>query len=144
MLREATLADMPELVRMGRAFHAAAKLDIEFDDSTFRDLCAQLIEADGALLLIDDGAMLAALCFPIYFNASALVAQELFWWVDPDKRGAGIRLLQRAEQWAKEKGAVTLQMIALDELSGESVGRLYERRGYRPLERSYVRNLNGH
>jgi GNAT superfamily N-acetyltransferase len=126
---------------MGRDFHAAAGIDVPFDAASFASLCERLIGDENALVLIADGGMLAALCFPIYFNANALVVQELFWWVDPAKRGNGIarKMLKEAERWAREKGAVAMHMIAL--ASNESVGEMYERHGYKPLERVYVRSL---
>jgi len=66
------------------------------------------------------------------------VAAELFWWVDTNARGKlGLRLLNAAEAWAKEREATAMQMIA----PTERVGRVYRRRRYAPLETIYQRAL---
>lgn len=64
-------------------------------------------------------------------------AFEVVWWVDPEARGCGMRLLSAAEKWAKENGAEAMQMVA----PTEKVGHLYERLGYKPVETSYQRSL---
>jgi hypothetical protein len=62
-------------------------------------------------------------------------AGEVMWWLDPSARGGGLALLRHAERWAAETGAEQIQMIA--PAANARVGRLYARRGYRPLETSY-------
>lgn len=137
------MADYPQIERMGHAFHTAAKLPVEYHEPSFRSVCERLMADERSLLLMVPGGMLAAMAFPYYFNSAVLTAQELFWWVDPEVRGHGIagELLREAENWAREKGAKTMQMISLAELDGEAIGRMYERHGYVPLERSYLKVL---
>jgi GNAT superfamily N-acetyltransferase len=65
--------------------------------------------------------------------AGERTVSELFWWVEPEHRGGGVRLLKRAEQWAREQGAVKLFMVA----PTAAVGTLYERLGYEYLEAAY-------
>jgi len=66
------------------------------------------------------------------------VASELVWWVNPDARGsAGVRLLRRAEQWARAQGAAVLQMIA----PNDRVAAFYVGCGYTFVESSYARRL---
>lgn len=60
-------------------------------------------------------------------------ASELFWWVEPEYRGLGVRLLKRGEQWAREMGAQQVHMIA----PTPEVGQLYTRLGYDYLESAY-------
>ena len=62
-----------------------------------------------------------------------LTAGEVAWWVEPDARGWP-RALRRAERWAAEMGAHQIQMIA--PATNARVGRLYQRRGYRPLRQA--------
>ena len=83
-----------------------------------------------------------AMLFPAYFNRAVTIGQECFWWVLPEHRGtAGPAMLDAIEQAAREAGAVRFMMVCLEALRPEAVGRLYERRGYAPLEHSYVRAL---
>jgi GNAT superfamily N-acetyltransferase len=87
--------------------------------------------------------MTAAVHFPAYFNAAAFIVQELFWWVKPESRGtgAGGELLTEIEQWAAEKGAAAVFMIALADKNEEKMQNLYARMGYRPLERTFAREV---
>jgi len=88
-------------------------------------------EADGVVT-----GMIGLLVFehPI---TGARTATELFWWVDPEHRGQGVRLLTRGEQWAATAGAQYVHMIA----PTPAVGHLYERLGYDFLESSYQKAI---
>lgn len=66
-------------------------------------------------------------------------AGELFWWLDPNHRGAGGWLLRRAEQWAREYGAGSMQMIA--PADNARVAEMYQRLGYEAVETAYHRTL---
>ena len=39
---------------------------------------------------------------------------ELFWWVEPEARGSGVRLLKRAEQWAVAAARSSCRWICAD------------------------------
>lgn len=85
----------------------------------------------------------AGLIYPVYFSPQTLVAQELWWWVDPMARGsaAGRMLRERIEQWGAENGAKAVIMLALENEQTSTLGRLYRRAGFRPLERSFIKEL---
>jgi GNAT superfamily N-acetyltransferase len=140
--RHATEYDLLECLRMGRAFAKAAGLDA--DDISMIDTLRQLMEADG-LFVVGHPAhgMAGVLVYQNYFRRNTKTAQEMFWWVDVEARGtgAGRKLLEAIEVWAKEKGAQTLTMIALDDVDGERVAGMYKAAGYRPLERNFVKVL---
>jgi len=51
-----------------------------------------------------------------------------------------LRLLDAFEEWAAEKCG-TVRMIALEAVNPERTGRLYQRRGYAPLEHGYIKRL---
>ena len=139
-MRLATIDDLPEIVRMGTEF--ADALGEASDTASIEDTAINLIESDIGVLLIEDHAMAGALVVPNFFNSDRLIATELFWWVDKDARGNGIgaRLLNGLESWAKECGAERLSMISMASLSG-SIGKLYEKAGYRQFETSYMRKF---
>jgi GNAT superfamily N-acetyltransferase len=148
-LREATYLDLDELHRMGRAFHAVTGVAdiIPLDEASLGRTFIQLIEnPDGALIVCDRGnglcGAVGALLHPHYMNANHITGQELFWWVDPEHRhGVGPLLFDALEDWVKASGANTFSMITLDALEPEKVAMLYRRRGYRPVERSYIRGF---
>lgn len=146
MIRFATHADIPRCVEMGRAFFAESNAaSFPFDESSAEKTLTHLIEAeDGALLVAEkEGVvgMVGALAYPHFMNLSKKAAQELFWWVEPAHRGgsAGVRLLQAVEAWAEARGCATLTMVCLP--IDSPAERIYQRTGYRALERSYVKGL---
>lgn len=109
-----------------------------------------LIESPAGILLVAYGpqraaqviGFAAAVVNPLYFNASYRVATELFWWVQPEYRaGTGRRLLEHLEQRAAGLGAHAMQMMALETVRPEAVARTLQRSGYRPVERSFVKEL---
>lgn len=141
MIREATHDDIPEILRMGKLFVADCGLLVEYDEDSCADTAERLIDNDESCLFVGDCGMIGGLVYPHYFNRDEMVAQELFWWVDPEKRGGslGRRLFSRFESWAESVGAKHIYMVAL--ASQKPVERLYQRHGYRALESSYVRQL---
>lgn len=148
MIRQATESDLPEIMRMGREFLSCTTFShVPFDEETVEALIRGLIGGAGAVFVASRErglcGMIAMISFPHAFNANVKAAQEFFWWIDKDKRGNGaaVKLLSAAEGWAKEQGCETVHMLALDALNGDDVAKLYERRGYVPLERTFVRSI---
>lgn len=149
MIREAEATDIPALIAMGRAFAASTPMTarVGFDADALAELFARLIEDEDSALLVAEAdgliGMLAMLVYPYYFNPAARMGQELFWWVDPEHRRSGVagRLLGHAEAWARTRGARAVQMIALDESEGDAVAAMYKRRGYAPVERSFLKEF---
>jgi GNAT superfamily N-acetyltransferase len=143
VIRAATEADIPALVAMGQQFRAQTgyRTIIAESAAQMATLCRQLLGGLGTILVLEhDGALVGMIglhCAP-HFLSLEMMAGEVFWWVDPSRRGHGLRLLRAAEAWARDQGAVSLQLIAPD----ERVERLYERLGYRAIERTYLRRLD--
>ena len=139
MIREAEFSDFPEIIRMGREF--SESIGVPLDDESTLDTAENLIKSDSSVLLIGEGVMAGALAYPLYLNNNIIIAQELFWWVDKDKRGNGIgrELLTALEQWAKSVGAQQLIMIAMSNTSTEFVEQVYLRNGYKPFEKTFVK-----
>lgn len=147
MIREAEVRDIPEMVEMGRRFFAASgyaditELDPESLEATFKSL---LENPDAVVLVVEKSklvGMAAALIYPFYFNLKHRTSQEMFWWVDQEHRGSGLKLFDDLISGVKAKGAESLSMIALDALDPEKVGAIYERRGFRASERLFIRRL---
>lgn len=130
------------MVEMGRRFFdASGYADItEYDGESFAATLANapaiylVVEVDGKLV-----GMAGALVYPLYFNTTHMTAQEMFWWVNPEHRGVGSKLFDALEEEVKKAGAKSLTMIALETISW--VGSYYEKRGFRPTERSFMRRL---
>lgn len=112
----------------------------EFDPERMESVLDQLIDARS--LLVADGAMLGWVNFPVFMTGQQ-VSQELFWWVDEDKRGTGLGkdILDAAHVLCKESGSSHMMMLCLDDLEGERVAGMLKSMGYRSRERTYMRVL---
>lgn len=143
-IRDATIEDFPDLYRMGVSFAAAAGQPDVDPDTLYRSV--EMLIRDGILKVAVNGNICGgagALVFPHFWNQNVTVAQELFWWVDENARrsSAGLRLLSELELAAKEKGAGSIVLATLDKLNPDVLERLYTRRGYRPQERAFIKDL---
>ena len=144
MIRLAEEKDIPVMLRMGKAFFDASgyNKETQYNELDTTEMFKKLIEA-GTLLTDGESGMIGFLVFPIFMNNSHIIAQELFWWVDEDKRKTklGLNLLQAAEKAAKDQGASSMLMLSLNDLNGEKVNNLYKSLGYSARETTYMRSL---
>jgi GNAT superfamily N-acetyltransferase len=141
LIRLACESDVPRLVEMGRRFRNETGYNKHLAENPAKmaELASQLAAAGGVLVSERAGqivGMIGIFLFP-HFLSGELVAGEVFWWVEPEHRGEGIKLLREAEKQARERGAVKLQMIA----PNPKVAALYERLGYEFVESAYQRTL---
>jgi GNAT superfamily N-acetyltransferase len=148
MIRPATVADIPAVAALGQEFHRQAGWSDIFDYSA--DDCAASLETflglDSFIGLVAETdhvvGMAAGIVSPVYFNHGHLSGEELFWWVAADApQGAGLRLLVALETEAKARGCDSWQMKSIAQLNGDRMAKLYERRGYRPSEHSFIKRL---
>ena len=142
MIREATEKDIPALVEMGREFFKLTGLPIEYSGDSVAKMIGNLIDGESAVVFVDEEvkSAIAGLVYPFYFNTDILSGNEMFWWVSPEKRGTGIKLMDKLEEWARDKGADLFQMTCLHE-GHEKIGSYYQRRGYKPTEHNFMRSL---
>jgi len=124
---------------MGKDFCNA--LNEDYDEHSIAETALGLIENPDAVLLFEDGGMAAAMVIPAFLNYQVLNAVEIFWWIDPQKRGngSGLKLLQGLESWARSKGADRLSMI---EMAGFEIATMYERQGFEKAETTFTKRLN--
>jgi RimJ/RimL family protein N-acetyltransferase len=148
--RRATPDDLPEYRVMGAAFHRASPISgtISFDPEGFSEFYLKLLQNDdaGVWVLEHEGyvaGIAAAIAYPMYFNPSARVAQELWWWIDPSARGtgAGNKLYAALQDWAQEQDVAALFMIALEDENVDKMARVYGAKGLRPMERIYFKKV---
>lgn len=142
-IREATVDDVPALVAMGQRFIRGSVYATRLRENVAQMAVAAerlIASEDGMVLVLDAVSDLVGMIGLVFFEhhlSGEATAGEVFFWVDPEYRGRGLRLMRHAEQWARDKGATTIQMIA----PTPDVGRLYERLGYAELEVSYGKEL---
>ncbi len=114
MIRHATLSDLPAVLGMVKDLHVSAKLALSVDDAATTATLRKLMALDDGLLLVVDGqggpkGFLAA-TVGVSAISFAPIAMELGWWVGPEAKGAGLRLLILYERWAKLRGCHIARM----------------------------------
>lgn len=136
-VRRATVADIADVVRIGRAFlEAGIYRHVPLDEAAFAAFVRNVIEGPGAIFLTDDG-FCGGLLSPAYFNPSHVIAAELFWWAPTEGRA-----LQAAfEEWAVAAGAAAITFTGMHDDNIKAVTRLYRMTGYRPVEIAFMKEL---
>lgn len=139
--RQATVEDVPRLVEMLREFVTSTKYR-EYVGASPEALTAflyGLLRNPSAVIFVAerDAVVIGLIGVLGYVHpmSGRTVAGELFWWLNPSERGAGGWLLRRAEKWARNYGAQSLQMIAPSD--NPRVGAMYEALGYQAVETAY-------
>jgi GNAT superfamily N-acetyltransferase len=139
-MRPAEYSDIPEILRMGREFAKAIGKDVNRE--VLVPHLEGMINSEQALLAVDDGAMVAGILYPSYLDGE-VTAQELWYWVDPDKRkqGKGKALIETFETWATAMGATVLLLTATHGMTHRVLGKIYSARGYKPQEHVYSKGI---
>lgn len=143
MIRPATRADIPDIIDLGERHWRESRYGrwMEPNRAVMAELARALVATPDGLVLVDEreGAIVGMIGVAVtaHIYSGEPVMSELFWYAPPERRGSGVRLLKRAEAWAKAKGVKHSAMIAPD----ERVAAFYERMGYAALEINYIKPL---
>jgi len=119
--------------------------NIPFEPGYVRDALAQTGEIDKKvlILLLYEGQIVGflwAVISPSHLSSLMKIATELFWYVDYDHRGRySLKLLEAFELWAKMQDCTHANVSNVFSL--EKVERLYTKKGYVPVERSYMKAI---
>jgi RimJ/RimL family protein N-acetyltransferase len=136
-VRSATDAEIPRLVAMGQRFRAESSYSAFLADNPDRmaELGRTLLAKDGLLLAERDGSIIGMLGFIVHdhFIDGERLAGEVFWWMEPEHRGEGLKLVEEAKRRARLAGAKALDMIA----PNKKVARLYGHLGYEFVESTH-------
>lgn len=143
MIREATRADIPAMLEKAARFADTIKVTetVGYDPETVAGLLAGLIDNPMGFVLVGEGGGVGGLVHPSMFNAEHMTGSELFWWVDADQRGHGLRLFAAMEDAARARGAQSWVVSTMEALNFAGAGRFYERRGYQPCDRNYIKRF---
>lgn len=145
MVRPLTIEDLPELAKMGPEFYKESGLLGQFIPDVFVAKWTTFINLGVGFILglFRDGKLAGGFGAIVSddFNDGAIVASECFWFVSAKARGRGFELLIAYEEEARKRGAVRCSMIHLLSLQPNRLGELYERRGYKPIETAYMKEL---
>lgn len=143
MIREATVEDIDGLVDLGQRFmvESGYARHLAVNPHAQAALAKMLIDAPNGKVLVDerDGEIVGMIgCIAtLHPHSGDAVMSELFWYVSPKHRGAGIKLLGKAEQWGRDNRISKSLVVA----PNDEVCALYERLGYEKLETQYIKAL---
>lgn len=149
MIRFAEAKDLQDCLRMARRFHEASPYsDLPFDEEKCKKLFRKYLEGNRAELLIllaedrDVFGMIIGLRGELPFSSS-VVSTELAWWVDPEYRRSrdSLMLFKAYQEWSRRVGAEITQVAMLDDVT--DLSKFYEKQGYTPAEKSYIRKNHG-
>lgn len=148
-IKPATSDDIPRCVELGVAFHSEADLDwfAPVVPEDFQKTLETTTGAEGCIFLVahdpdedDIVAMIYGLILPCYFNFGVYFAHEVVMYVDIAyrSRGVGKKLLGAFENEAKKRNARPIAG-AKSHMRVDAMTRMYQGRGYRELERYFVK-----
>lgn len=138
MIREATKADLPDLMAMGARFHAASGLPGKYDEEACAAFVGALMDAPAGVVFRSDAGLIMGMISPGYCTPDWRMAVELAWWSED---GAGRALLSRFEEWARDNGANEMRLTSIAGLNDRRMARLFGMAGYSPAEISYRKVL---
>lgn len=147
MIRAITFDEVPLLVPFAAAFFEEQKLPGKVVPEVFVSNWQKWIQLNMGIVLgsFNDDTLTGTIGGIVYPdpNDGETVAGEMFWYVPPEKRAGseGIRLFTEFEKTAKSQGAKRITMIHLERNNGKILGAFYRKRGYRPIETHYIKEL---
>ena len=145
---EATQDDIEDLCYMVKEFHSNSPYSIiPWDEDAFRSYLGGVAATGLVLVLKDvDGYAYGTIGFEwgsVPFNEHFYVYMEKWFYVKPSLRntGAGIQLIQKAEEEIKERADADMVVLATLSTSPEHVAKWYGTKGYDWVESSYVKGV---
>ncbi len=70
-------------------------------------------------------------------------AQELMFWIDPEHRvgRTALKLVDDYVLWSENKGCNFIRLSELDNILNSKAGLLFSRKGFKPTETAYVKEI---
>ena len=147
MIRSLYSGEVGLMVPGGQKFFEEGKLPGKFNAEHFTRAWVDYITAGNGEVygLFDDttGEIQGALGAVFYQDplTGDDVCTELFWFVLPEHRGAGLQLLDEYLKRACQRDCKRAYMIHLEALHPEALKRVYEHKGFLKVETGYMKNL---
>jgi GNAT superfamily N-acetyltransferase len=155
-IRPALPADIDRLLAMCEAFLNATRYGglLPFVEDRLRPFLGDLIDEGGAFVAdvsaaphwqqgADVETVVGMIGLKVWIHpfTGQVIAEEIAMWVEPNHRGGslGPRLLTQAVRWARMKNAEMLRASA--PYGKDKLGAFYERRGFSPIDTTYVKTL---
>lgn len=145
VIREIGTDELDKVEEAAHEFYAASRFLGAFSLARFCELWTRLLELGAGVIFADDcdGELVGMIGGMLHRETygEALIADEFFWFVREGSRGSGVALYRRFEEWARERGAVEIQMVHLFDSMPEKVAKFYLHSGFEPVEMRYRKVL---
>lgn len=145
MVKELKAEELPQAAEIGLKFWQEGALPGQLKPEVFVKNWTFLIgNGMGRIFgLYEDDMLVGALGSIVApdLNDGEITATECFWFVDPNKRGNGVRLLLHFVDYAKEIGCVRVNMVHLFNKHADKLQKLYSKLGFSPVETHYIKTL---
>ena len=144
IVRPSLPRDIPWIVDAASEFAIEGYPGDRVDEDHVYDVVTAAMRRDEALVAVleADGDKFAG-CFMATSGDNLLTGKpqcaEVFFWVAPQFRGHGKRLLTYVENWARARGCETAALSRPE--SASRAGKIFEAWGYAPAERWYRKKL---
>lgn len=144
-ITRATIEDLHAMEPAAHRFYAASQFLRSFDVARFVLLWTTLLnDGRGVIFLAWDGDRIVGAIGGVEHPeaySQAQIAQEFFWFIEPEHRGGGMRLYYAFENWARERGCDEIRMGHLHDLMPDKVAAVYRRLGFQRIETNYSKSL---
>jgi GNAT superfamily N-acetyltransferase len=144
-IERATIDEIRPITEMATRFEnetSHVKVDVEHSVKNYTRFYGQ---GNGGMIALktDDGGIVGGLGYVIApdLHFPRILAVETFWFVLPDFRGEGLKLMLEFEKIAEERGCDCTAMIHLSDSHPAALEKIYRRKGYELVEKHYVRRL---
>jgi hypothetical protein len=138
MIRQATTDDLPRLMAVAAEFWALTpwfKMGVERDDIA---ICSALENAiENGSCFVGERGVIFGFMGPVWASPQNKIAVELAWW----GAGEGMELLAAFEQWAKDEGAIGVQMSTLGADHDDKTETKLRAAGYQVSERGFFKRV---
>lgn len=136
MIRPATNADIPAIVRLSATMHSESRYrSLPFNGIKWAEMLRHLIAAPESMVAVAEvhGEVIGAIAGIItdHYFADTRIAYEFGLYVAPEHRGgrSGYQLAKEYIEWAKSCGVEQIDMGITTGIHTERTGALYERLG---------------
>jgi GNAT superfamily N-acetyltransferase len=145
MIREVQPSELNLVTDLGSKFWAEGALPGSLKPAVFITNWTKLMSIGMGKIfgLFNDGKFVGCLgCLVVNdLNDGEMVASETFWFVDPEFRGQGVKLLIHFMRWAKEIGCSRISMVHLINEHAEKLNDIYVKMGFTQTEVHYIKEL---
>lgn len=138
MIRQATSDDIPMLMTIAVEFWKLSPFSefVPLDDIAVCEVIQKTI--DGGSCFVGDHGVIMGVMLPHWANPSFQIALELAWY----GAGEGDALLAAFENWAKEQGAIGVQMSTVGADYDDKIEAKLIKSGYKVAERGFFKRVN--